>query len=76
MLAGDPVNARNVSLIECSLAFFRNLFQDIEQHLVGLDALRLCFEIEEHAMTHGRQKHSPHIFEADVVATFQKGAYF
>ncbi len=54
----------------CNLGVFRlfwHVLQNLEQYFIGVDAFGFGFEIEDHAVPHGRQEHAAHIFEADVV---------
>ena len=49
--------------------------QDFQQHLVGIDAFGLGFEVEDYAVAHGRQEDPPHVLEADVVPSTEQGPH-
>ena len=58
------------------LAFSGSFSRISKQHVVGVDAFGLGFEIHDHAMPQRRQINAAHVFEADVVAAFEQRPHF
>src|SRR5262249_7576397 len=56
-------------------ALLLHLLEDVLQHLVGRDVLRLRLEVEQDTVAHGRQVDGPHVLEAYVISPLQEGPH-
>ena len=50
------------------------LLEQLKKHLVRIDSLGLCLEIEDDPMAHGWQEHASYVFKTDIKSTVQQGA--
>src|SRR5437762_7560169 len=62
LLHGDSSDRRLVRRL------LRELLQDFQQHVIGVESFGLGFEVENDAVPQGRQIDAADVFEADVIA--------